>query len=157
MQKTQGFTLIELIITILLMSIITVVVSTLFVQGLSAYNTGKQVINAYWQGEISLERMVRDIRAVRSSADITTASASQFVFTDTGGNSITYQLTGTSLMYNSQILADGIQSLTFGYYDKNGAVTAVIANIRYITISINVTQSNANLTFATAVYPRNLL
>lgn len=156
-QKARGFTLIELIIVILLMGIIMAVASKMLSQGLTGYLTSKNLIEAEWQGQIGLERMARDIHLIRSLGDISTASASQLIYTDTSGTSITFQLSGTTLMRNSQVLADGVQSLIFSYFNKNGASTSTLSDIRYITISLNVTQNNTNITLTTSIYPRNLV
>jgi len=155
--KQQGFTLIEAIIVIVILGVIGTIATTMLGQGLSAYLTAQNVTDADWQGQIALERMERDLRAVRSLNDISTATSSQFIFTDINGNSITYQLTGTSLMRNSQILADGIQSLSFSYTDKNGSTTATPANIRYVTVTINVTQKKANYNLTTSVNLRDVM
>lgn len=157
MNKQYGFTLIELVMVIVISSIIAVMASKGLLVAAQAYLGSRDAINANWQGEIALERMARDIRAVRSSSDISTASSSQFTFTDITGTSITFNLSGSSLMRNSQILADGVNSVTFSYFDSTGASTATLANIRYVTISLNITLNNANYTMATTIYPRNLI
>lgn len=155
--KHDGFTLIELVIVIVIMGVIAVASSQLLATGLTAYLTNKNIINATAQARLALERMTRDIRAVRTSADISAASATQFTFVDTNGSSVAYSLSGTNLMRNSQILAHGISGLTFTYYDENGNSGAAIANIKYITILLNVTEGNTNFSVDTSVYPRNLL
>lgn len=155
-KSTRGFTLIELIIVITLSGILMAVVTTILATGFSAYMTGKNILDADAQGRLGIERMVRDIRTISSPTSIATASSSQLVFTDFGGTSITYQLSGTTLQRNSNALADGVQSLTFNYYDKDGNTTATTSLIRYIAISLNVTQGNTNYTLSTAVYPRDL-
>jgi len=155
-KKQQGFTLLELVLVILLTSIIAGVASKIIAQGLTIYLTARYTTDADWQGRLALERMARDIRAV-SSGGISTAAASQLTFTDTNGNSVSYSLSSTSLMRNSQILANGVSTLTFGYFDKNGATTATSSLIRYIKITLTIVQDNTNFSLSTSVYPRNLL
>lgn len=156
MSRTAGFTLLELIIVIVIIGIITVPVGRMISSGFEAYLTGKNISEADWQGQLGLERMVRDIREIRSSGSITTASSTQLIFTNFSGSSVTYQLTGSNLMRNSQVLAHGIQTLTFSYFDQNGASTLNIPSIRFVTVTINVTQSNANFSITTSLFPRNL-
>lgn len=155
-KKKLGFTLLEFILVIIVLSIIAVVSSQMLAQGLNGFLTSKNVIEADWQGRLALERMGRDIRAIRSSASITTAASNQLVFTDTNNNSVTYQLSGTNLTRNTQTLADGIQTLTLAYTDSSGATTAVLANIRYIQITLNITKNNSNYTITTALSIRNV-
>jgi type II secretory pathway component PulJ len=156
MKKITGLTLIELIATIVLLSIVAIISSRILATGLTAYLTSENILDASAQARLGVERMVRDIRAVRSSTDISTASASQFTFTDSNGNSISYLRSGTTLTRNGQVLADGVSALTFTYADKNGAATATLANIRYITPTLTITQGNTNFSIDTTVYPRNL-
>lgn len=157
MKQQQGFTLIELVLVIILVAVMANVASTMLAEGLRAYLTTKNITDADWQGRIALQRMERDIRAIRSSNDVATATSSQLSFVDTSGTTITYELSGTTLLRNSQALADGIQTLTFSYFDQNGTSTATTTAIRYIRIALNITQGNANYTVTTAIYPRNLL
>ena len=155
--KNKGFTLIEMIVVIVLISIIAVVSSKMLASGLNAYLTEKYIIDAGSQARLALERMVRDIRAIRSPSDLTTATATQLVFVDVNGVTNTYTLSGATLTRNGQVLAEGISSLTFSYFDNNGASTAVLANINYVTILLNINLQNVVFSIRTSVYPRNLL
>lgn len=154
--KITGFTLIELIMVIVLIGVVATAGSAMISQGLNSLLTIRKLTDATWQGQFALERMIRDIRAVRSANDITTSTANEFAFTDMDGNSIDYKISGTSLMQGSQIVADGINSLSFTYYDKNGTSGASIANVHYVKISLNVTQNNTNYTIDTIAYLRDL-
>lgn len=154
--KIDGFTLIELVIVIIITGILAASITSLISQGSIAYLTAQNITDADWQARLAIERMVRDIRAIRSSADISTASATQLTFTDFGGTSISYTLSGTSLLRNSQILADGISALSFTYYDENGASGASAITLRYVKIALTITQKNTNFQIITMVNPRNL-
>jgi prepilin-type N-terminal cleavage/methylation domain-containing protein len=156
----QGFTLIEMVMVILIMSIIIGMSSSLLTQGLNSFPAGEDIVNANWQGQIAMERLSRDILLIRSPADITTLAADNLAYTDVSNNTVAYSLSGTNLTLtqngNSEILADGVQSLTFTYFDRNGASTATATLVRMIRISINVTQNNVIYTLTTMIYPRNL-
>ena len=92
MRKHAGFTLIELVMVIVILGILAAISSVILSQGFNAYFTGKNVTDASWQGVSALEHVARDLRAIRSPSDMTTATATQFVFTNISGTSITYQL-----------------------------------------------------------------
>lgn len=161
MQKQYGFSLIELVIVMVMLGIIAAMSSLLLSQGFNAFFSSANILDANWQGQLAIQRMARDIQLIRSPADISTATASQLTFTDMNNNSISYTLSSSNLNLtkgiNTQTLAVGINSLTFTYYDQNGATPpATTAATRYIKIALVITQNNTNYTLTTAIYPRNL-
>lgn len=155
-RKICGFTLIEVVIVIVLSGIIAAVASKMLAQGFSAYLAGKNITDADWQGRVAVERMTRDLRAIPSISSISAANATQLTYTDSDGNTVNYQLSGSTLTLNDQALANGVNSFTFSYFDSNGASTETLSTIRYIRIAMNITQTDNNYSLTTAVYPRNL-
>lgn len=130
---------------------------------MNTFTEGENIINANWQGQIAIERMTRDILLVRSPSDITTMTSVNFAFTDVSGNKIAYafslanQNLTLTLNGNSSILADGVKSVSFTYYDKNGTVTLTATLVRLVKISLNIIQNNVDYTLTTSINPRNLL
>ncbi len=155
--KQAGFTLIEIILVIVIIGIIAGTASSMLGEGLNAFLTANNVTDADWQGQIAIQRMERDIRAVRSAADISTASTNQFAFVNNTGTSITYTLSGSNLLRNSQTLATGVQTLAFAYSDLNGNSTATPSAIRFVSVTLNVTQKKANYNLTTSINLRDLL
>lgn len=151
-----GFTLIEITLVIMLLGLISVAVMRFYSSSLIATQTMQNTGDALSQARLALERMVIDIRAIRSTSDITTKTATNLVFTDINNNTFNYNLSGTNLLCNSQVLASGVNSLTFAYYDSTGTVTATLSSIRYIKITINVTKNNTDFTLTTSVYLREM-
>ncbi len=161
MKKQQGFSLIEMIMVILVLGILTAMASLLLSQGLNAFSSSSDLLDANAQGQVAIQRMARDIRLVRSPADISTATSGQFSFTDINNNAVSYALSGSSLNVtkngSTQTLAVGVNSLTFTYYDRNGTTPpASTAATRYIKIALVITQNNVNYSLTTSLYTRNL-
>jgi len=154
--KQSGFTLIEVIMVMVILGVIAAMSSKMIAAGFNAALTSQNLNNANWQGRLAIERMVRDIRVVRSANDIVTRTASDFMFTDISGNSIEYKLSGGNLLRNTQILADGVNSLTFSYVDKNGNAVAGNTDVHYVGITLKITQDNANYSLTSSVYLRDL-
>lgn len=152
----RGFTLIELVFVVLLLGLISVAVVRFYGNNLIASQTLENTTDALLQGRLALERMVIDMRAIQATNEITTNTSSNLVFTDINGNAFDYNLSGGNLLCNSQVLASGVNGLTFTYYDKDGVVTATVANIRYIKIALNITKNNTNVTLTTSVYLREM-
>src|SRR5689334_5109353 len=99
--KQRGFTLVELVMTLVLISIISVVATKLLSQGYKAYITAKSVSETDWQGLLASSMLANDLQLVRASNDISSAQASAITFVDATGTSIQYQLSGTTLLRNS--------------------------------------------------------
>jgi len=152
MNKQRGFTLIELVLVILLISILAAVGSRMLAQGLNSFLNEQNVINAYWQGQLAIERMAREIRYVRSAVDILTNTSTEFQFVDIYGNTIDYKKSGTNLVRNTEVLASGVNTLTFSYQDKNGNTVAGTTNVHYVGITLNMTLNNANYNAKTSIF-----
>ena len=142
----KGFTLIETVIVILILSIIAAIASKVMQAAFNAYFTNQYITNANIQARLALERLSRDVRAISSAGSISTATASQLSFTDVNGNTITYQLTGSQLMRSGQVLADGVSNLSFTYLDRNAASTTTPANICYVTTTLGFNSGGVNYT-----------
>ncbi len=156
--KNQGFTLIEVVITIVILSIIAALGGKILQAGFNAYLTNQYTTTANAQARLALERMTRDIHAINSPSSITTATSSQLVFRDIYGNSVTYALSGTQLLRNSQVLADYVGSFSLAYLNSSGATTASTSAIRYVTVSLNITDSDYfNYNLRTTISTMNFL
>lgn len=157
MKNQRGVTLVELIIVITILAILAVITLPLLHAGFNSYFAQRNLSDANWQGRLALSRMVRDIHNLPSVGNISTATSTQFTFTDENNASVSYTLSGTNLQRNGVTLANGVGSIAFAYYDSAGAATAVIANIRYIFITLNITQNNTNMTLQSVVNLRDVI
>lgn len=131
MKKALGFTLIEMIISMVLVSLVCVAIAPMIYQGIQGAIIAKERSTLDWSARESLMRLGREMYAVRSFS-ITTANATTFTFTSNLGEAVTYSYVGSQLLRNGDVLANNLSSFAFTYYDATGAVTAVTTNIRYI-------------------------
>jgi type II secretory pathway pseudopilin PulG len=162
-----GITLIELVITMVLIGIIAYIVATALSTGIKAYFVTDLRKEALDQARIAMERMAREIRNVRDNTSITAADADTFTFTDTDGTLITFELSGTNLMRNTNTLSVGISSLAgapfttgiFAYVMADGTITqtpAPLSAIRGIKIGLKSTVQTETVELYSEVWPRNL-
>lgn len=151
-----GFTLLELMMVIVIMGIISVVVARIFSNFFQDFVTSQNISETDWRGLLVMNEFTNDVHNIRSANDISTISASGFSFVDMSGTSVTYSLSGSVLLRNSNTLANGVTGLTFAYFDNNYASTAAVANVRYITISTTLTQNNLNQVFSTMAGTRGM-
>lgn len=168
-KNKNGFTLIELVITMVLIGIVAYVVASSLSTGIRAFFVTDNRKEALDQARTAMERMTREIRNVRSSADISAADATTFTFFDVSGASISFALGGGNITRTSgtpNILATGISNSTlasgiFSYTLTTGAVTqtptpAQRLLIKRIKIDFRATINNENVALQSEVWPRNL-
>jgi len=162
-KKAKGFTIIE---SILVIAILGIVVSIGVPLILSASDTISflTVRNDMAQNaDVAMSRMLNDIRRLRDNLSVNTATASQFRFFDTDDMDINYYLNSGNLMRGSNILAGGVDSLTFNYYDEAGSelVTPLSGigtqtDIYRVKITIVFQSGSYAFTCQSQVGPRNL-
>lgn len=155
-RKKRGFSLIELILTIAILGIVSVVIGRILLQAYQTFLTSKVIATTDWNGFLTLEKMANDIHSIRSAGDIGTISPSQLSFVDVSGTNVQYQISGTSLLRNSLTVATGVQALSLSYLDKSGATTATPSLVRYIGISVSFVQDGLSTTISTAVGTRGM-
>jgi prepilin-type N-terminal cleavage/methylation domain-containing protein len=155
--KHRAFTIIELILTIAILGVLAGGIGP----GVSAaINTYDRILNRRQmlaEAEAGMERMVREIRLIPGSSQVTSAATTSFQFQYPTGTSITYSLSGTNLSRNSDILLANISSLAFTYYTQAGATTTTAASVRSVGIQFTMTSSGStpSLTLSTRVFIRN--
>ena len=155
----RGFTLIEVVITLVIAGVLATIGATLMSSGFRSYFLGRELSRDSAQGTLALERMTRDLRAVRSAADLTTIGASTLTFVDVDGNTISYALSAGSLTRSqnggtAQALAANVSSLAFTYLQNDGQTTAAsAAAVWYIAAAVTVATQNVSTTFRGTVKP----
>lgn len=154
----RGFTVLEMVMVIVLLGIVAGLGAIMLQGGFDAYFAERDVSDAAWQGRFAMERLNRELRAIRSATagDLTMSPASEISFVDTTGTAMSYALSGTILTRNGQPLADGISSLNFSYIANDGKTTAADATqVYYVAASFTVIQGGASLPLRTLIHPRN--
>lgn len=152
MRKIFGFTMMEMVVVIVIISILAAASGRVINQGFSTYTSSKDMTLNTAQARMAMQRLSNDLRNIPSPASITAIGSNQIVFVDESGTTVTFVLTGTDLTRNSQILANNVSSFVLTYFDRNGDTTSTINNIRYIQMSMSVTQNNKTNNFTTLVY-----
>lgn len=157
MRKQQrGFSLIELIIVMVIISIIAVVIGNILFNSFRTFRVSQDVTDTDWQGLLAIESIANDVHDIRSANDISTINAASFTFVEVGGTSVTYQLSGNNLQRSGTTLASNISALAFAYLDNNGATTTTPSEVRYVRITVTASQNNLVQTFTTLAGTRGM-
>jgi prepilin-type N-terminal cleavage/methylation domain-containing protein len=168
--KANGFTLIEIVITIVLVSILSGLAALIILQGVKTYSAEQIRSDVHYQARLAMERMAREIRLIRSQAavDIPTMAATDLMFCDVTGKAVEFQLAGQVLNRResascnplawggwSALSSSSINPLTFTYLDSAGAGGATAVNLWFVEINLTDTQGSESLQMRTRVHPRN--
>ncbi len=154
----KGFTLIEMIIVITVISIIAGIASMIILEGIKSYQAEVSLSDIHNQGRLAIERMAREIRLIRSAtaADISTMTATNIVFNDVNGANIQFSFAGNTISRGGNTLANNVQSLTFSYYQQDGTTAAATAaQVWYVQISLTTVNRGETLSMRVRVHPRN--
>ncbi len=181
--KSGGFTLVELLVGILLSGIVLAGLYSIFISQQRAFSAQERVAEMNQNIRAAMDLMTREIRlagyktSTATFTGIATAQASTIQVladlnqdgdTADSNEDITYSYNAGTLQiwrnYYTLPIAENITSLSFTYRDANNNVTATLANIRKVTLSITArtaypdpgTGLYGSITLTSDVTPRNL-
>ena len=167
--KSRGFTLIEVVITIVIVGIIAGIAAMIILQGVRAYSAEQSRSDVHYQARLAVERMAREVRLVRSRtvADIPTMTPTDLLFCDVTGKAVEFQLVGTALNRRESAtcspsawggwnaLATGVTPLTVSYFQRDGVTAATATTLWFVVIDMTDVQGSETLRLRTRVHPRN--
>ena len=170
----RGFTLIEMIMSIVVIAIVGVITAVTIYVGVESYLLASRRMGLTQEARGALVRMVREIRGLdkrmsgSNMVGIITANVSTFRFLDGSNNDITFDKSGTTLRRSGDaqatwdVLANNVSALTFKYYDSSNAeLTSVplsqsnINNIRWLSAEVTLTSAGQSVKMRSQVFPRD--
>jgi prepilin-type N-terminal cleavage/methylation domain-containing protein len=147
--RSRGFTLIELVVTLVIMGILASIGSSVIANTFTTVHLVNRNQDTLSQARYAMERMAREIREIdyTGSAYLTTnMAATNFVFTKSDGTIVTLNNAGTNLTISYSTLSGVVATLTnkvdtsgftLNYYDVgNGAATA--STLRFVRITLTI-------------------
>ena len=169
----KGFTLIEIVITIVLVSILSGIATLIILQGVKAYSSEDQRSDVHYQSRLAMERMAREIRLIRSRTaapfdDIPTMIGTTLDFYDINNTHVAFRLNAGNI--ERQENGGAWQPLTrltapdnisgpggniFSYLDNAYVGPAAQANLWFVQIEFTSTRGSESLYMRTRVHPRN--
>jgi prepilin-type N-terminal cleavage/methylation domain-containing protein len=161
--QSNGFTLIEIVITIVLVSILASLAAVIILQGVRAYSDEDSRSDVHYQTRIAVERAARELRSMQSCSTLAVTSnptgTISFIDINTG-LTVTFSVSGTNLRRIStttDLLASGITSTQpFSLISTDGTTrTTACPGIWFIDISVTDAKGTQSLPIRTRVHPRN--
>ena len=164
----KGVTLIELVITMVLMGIVALVVANALSTGIMGNLVTDNRKEGLDQARVAMERMAKEIRNTRSLIDVGTATASEFCFINTEGTRIDFRYETPDIRRleaggacpggagTGDILSTNITAFKFTNPDGSDLTLAALTTNKRVIITLTSTISGENVTLQTEVWPRNL-
>lgn len=150
-----GFTLIEIIVVIVILSIVSAITIKFLIDSLKIYTMTVNQKTLYDEGKLALERMRRDIQDARI---ITSVTASSITFERT--NATAQDSAGESLIFRWNGGTNPLEKVKVGTgYPLASNVTAFTVTNATNEIQLQLTlqlTSGENVDLQTKVYPKNL-
>lgn len=168
MRRARGWTLIELIMVMVIVGILAIFIGPMLLNAIKAYDRTQATVSTYGKMRYAMERMAREIAAVRRSAadttdfDVTTMTAGTFSFFKEDGTQVTIALAGSNLNITyagtgTGLLADGVGALSFAYYRSDGATVAANATqLAFVEVSMTISDGTTNYPNRVRVGLRNV-
>lgn len=155
--KKRGFTLVELVLVIAILGITAGTLGSWMINSMTAYDRVTTRRGMLAQVRTGFERMMLEILLIPGRAQIITTTASSFTFQYPTGTNITYSLSGTNLLRNSDVAVQNVTALSFTYYDESGAQTTTPASVRSVRAQISATAGTSTqpYTVRTRVFIRS--
>lgn len=155
----RGFTMVELVLVIAILGIQALMLGPPIMKAVQQYDLVWSRRQTLGEARSAMDRMVKEIRLIPSSAAIIDISSpTQFQFQYPAGNTITYALSGTTLLRNGATQASNVGTLNFNYYDAAGVATITRTAVRTIQIklTLNAPSNHGTVPLTTTVFLRNL-
>jgi len=160
MKNRRGFTLVEIVLTIVVVGIIAGVSAKILLSGLDTYAFVTNRKDLTQHARVAMERMVNELTVVRWY-DITWMSGTRLSFIDRGGSATSFK-TKTfnnipSIARGNDFLAGQLGFLDFDYlqYDGSNAMFSWQLKKINIELSLDALGGYGSLTLRTEVFPRN--
>lgn len=146
MTDKKGFTLIEVIVSLVLLGILAAIAGLGLVQVVNGYSLAKQNSETIQKVQIAITRLTKELGA---ATGISSAAATSITYTRPGpvtntlaSSGSTVQITGITPVFPGTPLINNVTGFALTYFDAAGNSTAIPANIRRVNISLTVTGAN---------------
>lgn len=158
----SGYTLIELVLTIIIVGIIAVVTASVLLRGIDTYSLVMNRKDANQHARVGMDRMVSELLLARWY-DFTLINDTKIDFWDRDGSATSFKRTtyeGTVDLYRgNDFLAGQIALLDFDFYKQDNSTASWPWDVKRINIELTVQSLGGfgSVPLRTEVFPRNFM
>ncbi|MBW1915683.1 MAG: type II secretion system protein [Deltaproteobacteria bacterium] len=159
LHENNGFTLIEVIASLLLVGVISVFAGigiSMIIDGYSLISKNAEITH---KGQLAMTRLTKELTYISSVSSGTATAISYSSYKQDVLNSHNVSWVGDRIFLDGNPLSDSVGSFDLGYYDSYNSAkqTSWSAGSRIIEITLNlVGANNNNIILMTRVVPRNI-
>jgi prepilin-type N-terminal cleavage/methylation domain-containing protein len=162
-RQQNGFTLMEIVITIVLITIVAGIAAMIILQGVRSFSSGRSKSDLQYRTALALERMERDIRTIGTTPAglpaIVTMTASSLTYTDVNNSAAGFSWTSPVLSrWNGasyDTLATGVSACSFSYLKQDLSTSATASTVWFIDVAMTTQDADATIQTRTRIHPRN--
>jgi prepilin-type N-terminal cleavage/methylation domain-containing protein len=155
----KGFTLIELIIVMSLISIIAAFVSMFFVYDVDMYTKLTNNAEGLQTSRIAMQRISTELRQIMSADSIQLASATEIRFIDSNDSLIYYNFSGDKIYRNNTAMLNSVSEFQLSYFNaSDNQLSVPVADpteIMTIDLAFKTTLDAQEIDYNTTILPRN--
>ncbi len=167
-RRDAGFTLAELLIVIVVVSVAAITFSSMFLEASRSYQYIDVQKGMLQEARYAEERIMRELKRIRDNTSVTTATPTTFTFIDRSGSTVGFSWSGVSgadMLYTkdgvSRTLASGVDSLAFGYWRNDGTAAAPrvapsATDIWRVTVYLRLVKGTQRIETMAAAFLRSL-
>lgn len=163
-----GFTLAEITIVIVVVSIAAFVFTGMFLEAVRSYQYVDAEKGMLQEARYAEERISRELKRVRGNTSVTQATPRAFTFVDRDSFTVGFSWTGVKgdpLLYArngvTTTLANGVDSLAFAYWKSDGSPAAPVVapsptDIWRVTVHLRLARGGQRVSAVAAAFVRSL-
>jgi prepilin-type N-terminal cleavage/methylation domain-containing protein len=167
-RSVAGFSLAEMLIVIVVVSIAGIAFASMFTEAVKSYQFVDSEKGMLEAGRYAEERIARELKRVKDSTSILSATPTTFTFVDRSGSTVSFSWSGVSgadLLYTkdgtSRTLAQGVDSLAFRYYRNDGTaavpvVSPAATDVWRVTVYLRLVKGTQKVETIGAAFLRSL-